>query len=467
MYPQTQTLPPPRIPMRRFAFIDLETTGVSPASDRITEIGIVLVDGDSTIQEWSSLVDPGIPIPSDIQALTGITNDMVRDAPCFSQLLPTITRLLAGRIFVAHNARFDYGFIKAEFRRCSDRFSADVLCTVRLSRALFPQYDSHRLDALISRHHLQATDRHRALGDARVLVRFLDRLWQQEDIGQVDQTIAKLLKQPATPPHLAPGALDHLPESPGVYTFVGATGQPLYVGKSLNLRERIRSHFYADSRNANDARLVAEVHTLEVEHTAGEFGALVREIQTIKRNAPLHNIALRKRESVCFIKPAAPGLTPKILKLSDLPDSDPLQEPELYGPFGSRASARAALAAVSKSQRLCDRASGLWAREGACFSRQVNRCAGLCTGDESAQTHHARLLRGLAPMRFAAWPFSGPVVLTERDTESGLTDQWVFDRWRAIESNGESHFDPDLYKLLRRSIKRTPERFLYLGESNN
>ena len=150
---------PPRIPMRRFAFIDLETTGVSPSVDRITEIGIVLVDGDTTIQEWSTLVDPGIPIPSEIQALTGITNQMVRSAPRFSQLLPTIAQLLDGRIFVAHNARFDYGFIKAEFRRCHDRFSADVLCTVRLSRALFPQYESHRLDALISRHHLQACER--------------------------------------------------------------------------------------------------------------------------------------------------------------------------------------------------------------------------------------------------------------------------------------------------------------------
>lgn len=457
----------PRIPMRRFAFIDLETTGVSPSVDRITEIGIVLVDGDTTIQEWSTLVDPGIPIPSDIQALTGITNQMVRSAPRFSQLLPSIAQLLEGRIFVAHNARFDYGFIKAEFRRCHDRFSADVLCTVRLSRALFPQYESHRLDALISRHQLQASDRHRALGDARVLVRFFDRLWQQEAIDHVDQTISQLLKQPATPPHLAPGALDKLPESPGVYTFVGATGQPLYVGKSLNLRERIRSHFYADSRNANDARLVAEVHALEIEATAGEFGALVREMQAIKRIGPLHNIALRKRESVCFIKPAEPGLTPRILKLSDLPDGDPVRESELYGPFGTRASARAALAAVGKSQHLCDRASGLWARDGACFSRQVNRCAGLCTGDETALTHHARLLAGLAPMRFAAWPFDGPVVLIERDPESGLVDQWIFDRWSAIESSGESSFDPDLYKLLRRRIKRTPERFFPVEPSKN
>ena len=126
----------PRIPARRFAFIDLETTGVSPSVDRITEIGIVLVDGDSTIQEWSSLVDPGIPIAPEIQALTGITNEMVRNAPRFSQLLPTIARLLEGRIFVAHNARFDYGFIKAEFRLAKTD-SAPMCCAPCACRARF------------------------------------------------------------------------------------------------------------------------------------------------------------------------------------------------------------------------------------------------------------------------------------------------------------------------------------------
>jgi len=447
----------------RFAFVDLETSGVSPSDDRITEIGIVRVDDGRVLDEWSSLVDPGVPIPPEIQALTGITNQMVRGAPRFADLLPVVADRLQGRVFVAHNARFDYGFIKAAFRRAQLRFTADVLCTVRLSRRLFPQYASHRLDALIDRHRLPATDRHRALGDARVIHHFLQTLWRDEDPERVETAIRELLKQPATPPHLGPGVLDTLPECPGVYVFTGASGQPLYVGKARNLRERVRGHFYADSRNANDARLVAEVHHIEVEPAAGEFGALLREMQRIKSCAPLHNVALRRRETTCFLEPAEPGRPPRIVRLTELPDADPAAAGPLYGPFGSRASARAALAALGREHRLCDRALGLWARDGACFSRQVRRCAGLCTGDESPDTHHDRLLAALSTLRFPDWPFEGPATVSEHDPESGRSDRFVIDRWRVIGPDGPLDFDPDIFKLVRRRLlpgsgRREPRR---------
>ncbi len=444
---------------RRFAFVDLETSGVSPADDRVTEIGIVLVDGDALVEEWSSLVDPGVPIPPEIQALTGITNEMVRGAPRFAQLLPEVARRLAGRVFVAHNARFDYGFLKAEFRRAGERFTADVLCTVRLSRRLFPGHASHRLDALIERHRLPAADRHRALGDARVIRAFLQALARDADPDATERAVRELLRQPATPSHLDAARLESLPESPGVYTFVGASGQPLYVGKARNLRERVRGHFYADSRNANDARLVAEVRDIEIETTAGEFGALLLEMQRIKGCAPLHNVALRRRETVCFLRADAPGRPPRVVPLAELPDADPLGEPDLFGPFGSRAGARAALSALGREHRLCDRALGLWAREGACFSRQVRRCAGLCTGEEPALSHHVRLLAALGPLRFPGWPFDGPVTLREHDPESGRTDRLGFDRWRALGPDGPLPFDPDVFKLLRRRVARTPDAF--------
>jgi len=442
-----------------YAFLDLETSGVSPPHDRVTEIGIVLVDAGQVTGEWSSLVDPGVPIPPEIQALTGITNPMVRGAPRFAQLLPGLADLLKNRVLVAHNARFDYGFLKAEFRRAGERFSAEVLCTVRLSRRLFPQHASHRLDALIERHRLPAADRHRALGDARVIQQFLHTLWHGDDPESVHAAIRELLRRPATPSHLPPGVLDTLPESPGVYTFVGASGQPLYVGKARNLRERVRGHFYADSRNANDARLAAEVHAIAVEPTAGEFGALLREIQLIRSCVPLHNVALRRREGVCFLQPDTPGRSPRIVPLAELPEADPLGRPGLYGPFGSRAGARAALQAAGRSHRLCDRALGLWAREGPCCSRQVRRCQGLCTGEEPAEVHHARLLQALEPLRFPSWPFDSPIVLCEHDPESGRTDRLCFNRWRALSTQGPEPFDPHVYQLLRRQLARAPHAF--------
>ena len=442
---------------RRYAFVDLETCGVSPADDRVTEVGILLVDGDQLVEEWSSLVNPDRLIPPEIQSLTGITQGMVKGAPRFETLLPEIASRLQGRIFVAHNARFDYGFIKAEFRRAGQSFTADVLCTVRLSRRLFPQHSSHRLDALVSRHRLQAADRHRALGDARLIHQFLQTLWREEDPGLVESAIRELLKQPATPPNLAPASLDALPESPGVYTFMGPGGQALYIGKAKNLRERVRAHFYADSRNANDARLASEVHAIEHRPCAGEFSALLHEMRDIKAFTPLHNIALRKRDTLCFLNPDTPGKTPCFLSLSQAQAGHALHE--LYGPFGSKASARAALSALGREHRLCDHALGLPSREGACFSHQVRRCAGLCVGTESAADHHQRLLEAMQSMRFPAWPFGGPVTLTEHDAESGLTEQHRFDQWCEVSEHGLQPFDPDVYKLLKRTLARAAHRF--------
>src|SRR5438552_18195277 len=160
------------------AFVDLETTGMLAAFDAITEVGIVRVDaplegvGEPAVTEWSTLVNPGVPIPAEIQALTGITNEMVRDAPSFECIADEVAARTAGALFVAHNARFDYGFLKHAFARLQRRFSARVLCTVRLSRRLFPDEPRHRLDSVIVRHALPITSRHRALGDARVLWEF-------------------------------------------------------------------------------------------------------------------------------------------------------------------------------------------------------------------------------------------------------------------------------------------------------
>ncbi|MGE5615630.1 MAG: PolC-type DNA polymerase III, partial [Bacillota bacterium] len=138
------------------AFVDLETTGALPTGDRITEIGIVRVVDGVLAEEWSTLVNPQCPIPEEIRMLTGISNAMVRDKPTFPELRREIASRLEGHLFVAHNARFDYGFLKNEFRRVEMPFTAEVLCTVRLSRRLFPESHGHSLDSLIARHGLDS-----------------------------------------------------------------------------------------------------------------------------------------------------------------------------------------------------------------------------------------------------------------------------------------------------------------------
>ena len=454
-----------------YAFVDRETTGTDPSRDRITEIGIVQVDNGVRTAEWSTLVDPGMAIPPEIQTLTGITNDMVRGAPAFATVAEQVRERLAGRVFVAHNARFDYGFLKAAFRNLGQRFQSDVLCTLRLSRRMFPEHDRHGLDALVARHSLDGASRHRALGDARLIAEFFQRMSLAEgavqaeghaqagESGRFAEAMSHLLKYPARPDHLSEDALDDLPEGPGVYTFLGVNRQPLYIGKSKNLRDRIRSHFYADSSNSTDARLSREAYGLEVEETAGEFCALVREIQLIRAHTPLHNLALRRRESNCFFRLIVPGQPPSYLPLAEF-------RPEacegLHGPFGTRSAARAALAEIGRRHRLCDGAIGLWTGDRACFSRQIGRCPGLCCGEESPESHHQRMLEALRPLQFPAWPFPGPVRYTETNPDTGRSQTLVFDHWCLVDDtqSGAPEFHPEIFKLLRRRIGKETGGFV-------
>ena len=438
-------------PPGRFAFVDLETTGTDPSRDRITEVAVVEVVDGEVRQRWSQLLDPGRPIPAAIQNLTGITDALVRHAPTFSSIAPMLLERLQGRIFVAHNARFDYGFLKAEFRRLGLRFQAQVLCTLRLSRQLYPQAERHGLDALISRHRLPSADRHRALGDADLIVAFVGAAVADHGREQVAETIRQLLRQSALPPNLPEHILDEIPDGPGVYTFVGAGGQPLYVGKAINLSARIRQHFYADSRNAVDGRLSSEVHDLQIEETAGEVSALVREILLIRQAAPLHNRLLRRKDSACFIRMSDENEI-EYLPLSRFQPGSP---EAVYGPFGTQRSARDALAALGKLHRLCDRALGLWSGDRPCFSFQIGRCMGLCCGKESGQEHHQRLTAALESLRLPDWPFSGSASIDERNPDSGLRNTLYFDQWCVIDPARPlvREFDPDMYRLLRKAIR--------------
>ena len=294
------------------AFVDLETTGMRAAVDRVTEVGIVRVDADSgggapRVSEWSTLVNPGVPVPPVIQALTGITDAMVKDAPRFSSIASTIEARIDGCVFIAHNARFDHGFLKHEFARLGRPFSARALCTVKLSRRLFPDADGHGLDAVVARHGLAATDRHRALGDARALWAFMQALYREVPAEILATVVKRILRIPSLPPQLPQDALDPLPDAPGVYLFYGENVLPLYIGKSINLRDRVAAHFCGDWQRETDLRLSQEIRRIEFEETAGEVGALLRESQLVKSLLPAHNHALRRKaESGVLELPAAP-----------------------------------------------------------------------------------------------------------------------------------------------------------------
>ncbi len=446
------------------AFVDLETTGTSAGADRVTEVGIVRVDDGARVSEWSSLVDPERSIPNGVQAMTGITNAMVAGAPTFGQIAGEIAERLSGCVFVAHNARFDYGFLKREFGRLGKPFHAKVVCTVKLSRRLYPDSDHHSLDALIERHRLPVSDRHRALGDARVLFAFIQTIYREQTVEVVDVAIARMLKAPSLPSQLGADALDGIPEGPGVYRFYGLNPLPLYVGKSVNLRERIASHFSSDYRSANDLRLSAEITRIDFEETAGELGALLRESQLIKALFPVYNQRLRRRAEMLALCVTAEPAPPDYVRSDAI---DPASLEDLYGPFSTRQAARNTLRRIASDAQLCWTALGLERRTGPCFARQLRKCAGACVGDETTIAHHARLRERLAPYAMRAWPYPGTIAVREASPTSERTDVHLFRDWcwlGTAHDQGEfgdmlqyprrAAFDLDIYRVLARRLPR-------------
>ena len=445
------------------AFVDLETTGTDAGDDRITEVGIVRVDEGAYVSEWSTLVNPECRIPAAIQVLNGITSSMVAAAPNFRQVAAEIASRLAGCVFVAHNARFDYGFLKHEFARLDRSFTARVLCTVKLSRRLYPEYGCHNLDAVIERHGLAVAARHRALGDARILWQFIQHIYRDKPAAEIDAALRRILKTPSMPPQLGADAMERIPEAPGVYLFYGPNALPLYVGKSVNLRERVASHFSSDYRSANDMRISAEITRIEIEQTAGELGALLRESRLVKTLLPSHNHRLRRRRDMVALSLADDGASLDYVNSASI---DPANLGGLYGPYPSRAGARAALRDVAREARLCWSTLGLDRREGPCFARQLGRCSGACVGAETLAAHAARLTESLAAHALQPWPYPGMIAVRESDVLSGRTDVHVFRNWcwlgsasddatlqAILESAPRPEFDLDIYRLL---VKRLP-----------
>jgi len=418
----------------RFAFIDVETTGSSPTRERITEIGLVRVDldGDAVrVDEWCTLVNPGIPIPPEIQWLTGITSEMVRSAPSFTDIAQTLFDLLEGAVFVAHNARFDYGFIRAAFCRAGFAYTARTLCTVRLSRYLYPDRAPHTLDALIERFEISGEQRHRALGDARVIWRWMQKLRGRHQACELSNAVRTLLRRPALPPNLPPDAIDALPHAPGVYIFYGLNEHPIYIGKSIDLRSRVASHFNAEYRAARELRLSQEVHRIEHEETAGELGALLRESELIKTRLPAHNVASRRKLNQVLLSVGADGRSATIRAAA----FDLAQLGRCYGPFASRAYVRRMLVELASEHQLCLKAMGLEGRRKAaaddspCFNHQLRRCRGACVGTEPRDEHGARLAELMLPWLLPAWPYAHAVALVEENADR-FQQQWhVFDQW--------------------------------------
>ncbi|WP_283150709.1 3'-5' exonuclease family protein [Silvimonas soli] len=451
--------------------VDLETTGANAAFDRITEVGIVQID-ERGARVWASLVNPQRTIPPFIQSLTGINDEMVANAPTFAEIAEEVLLKLHGRVFVAHNARFDYGFLKNEFKRLGLPFRSRVLCTVKLSRKLYPAEHKHSLDTLVARHGLLIEgDRHRALTDAILLQQFLDAAQRDHGAPVVREAIADLTRQPALPPAIDPSVIDDIPETPGVYLFYGENDALLYVGKSTSIRKRVLSHFSSDHRANKELQIGQQIRRIDWQETAGELGALLLEMQLIKTRLPLFNQQLRRTRELCawHLTEVDGSLLPKLVAMDELDlASESLRQQFIFGPFRSKREAQNTLTKIADAHGLCRQLLGLEGKpksgSGPCFGNQLRQCRGACVGKDPLSLHNARILAALAKHKLALWPYAGPVGLVEGKGESEVMQ--VVDHWcwlgtvqdvselAELVANPRPAFDIDTFKLIQTEIKR-------------
>lgn len=412
-----------------YVMLDLETTGGNAVLDRITEIAAVRVENGKETARWSTLVNPGVRIPAFIQSLTGITDAMVEESPTFDKVAQQLLEVLEGAVLVAHNVRFDHAFLLNELARLNIALKVKTLCTVRLSRKLYPQHKGHGLDALLQRHGLHTTARHRAMGDVELVLQWLGIASQELGHDQVKSAALALLQGSASlPPHLETD-MSQVPDTPGVYLFFGEGPLPLYIGKSVSLRTRILSHFQSASKVAREMRILTEIRRVEWIETAGELGALLLEARLVKARQPVYNRQLRREKALCTWQLHDDPKANPLVQLRQLDDLHPDQWSQLYGTYRSKRQALDALRELAQAHALCPQLLGLESGKGACFACQIGRCKGACAGREAVLLHRLRVHMALSAHRLQAWPHPGPVAIREYHAASGRTDIHVFNHW--------------------------------------
>ena len=463
--------------LEAITYLDLETTGATPLRDRITEIALVRFEHGVEVARWQTLINPEQSIPAFIQNLTGINNDMVANAPTFAEVADKLLSFLEGAVMAAHNVRFDHGFIKAEFKRLGITLRQKVLCTVKLSRLLYPEYKSHGLDAIVLRHHIANIVRHRAMGDVEAMLAFVEVARNELGPQALNDAVQTLMSAPSLPPHIDASLLEDLPETPGVYLFYGDNDLPLYIGKSVNLRARVLSHFNSDHASTKEMRISQEIKHVEWITTAGEFSALLLESKLIKARQPIYNRQLRSERQLCTWQLSNQPQQIPLVHLVREDEIEPKQFGSLYGTFKTKRQATEVLRTLAEKHQLCPKYLGLktWSK-GACFSHQIKRCKGVCCGKEAPEMHYLRLQQALMAHRIKIWPFAGKIAIKEHSNENDITQLHVFDQWTylgaaenedalesLVEDTSEFKFDHDTYKLLLKALNSQKTRVVELS----
>ena len=281
-----------------YSIVDIETTGSYAAANGITEIAIHVFDGTKVIEKYETLVNPGQPIPYFIQSMTGITDEMVADAPRFEQVAEKVYELLKDNIFIAHNVNFDYSFIKAHLRDAGYELNSRKLCTVRLSRKIFPGLISYSLGKLCNALGIPIYERHRAGGDTEATVKVFQLLLENDREKHIEKSLQRNSKEAILPPHVPKTDFEQLPYTPGVYYFHNEKGKVVYVGKANNIRYRVNSHFSNNSQGRQKQNFMQHVHRISFQPCGTELMACILESAEIKKRWPVFNSSQKRWEDV-------------------------------------------------------------------------------------------------------------------------------------------------------------------------
>ena len=415
-----------------YAIIDLETTGGQPAQDRITEIAIYIHDGEKIVDEFSTLLNPGQAIPPFITQLTGITNDMVRDAPKFHEVARKVVEMTENCVFVAHNVRFDYSFLKKEFADLGYNYSRKTLCTVRLSRSLMPGLPSYSLGKLCQSIGIPLENRHRAAGDAHATALLFGRLLKITQDSEAEEsgspalphgsstahTLARVdalapagkkpsarrvaavqqaIKTALLPPLISPEKVASLPQATGVYYFHNEAGEVIYVGKSINIYKRIQQHFAVDFKSRKSLDFKNSIADITWELTGSELVALLYESHLIKLLKPAYNRAQRRSvfPAGIYLRTNEQGY--KCLAYGRA-DARNHEVPIIA--LGNQFKAQGFLYHKVSKYNLCQKLCGLYKTPGACFDYQVHRCQGACLGLEPPESYNQRVDEAIDSIRY-------------------------------------------------------------------
>jgi DNA polymerase III subunit epsilon len=377
-----------------YAVTDIETTGGSTRSTKITEIAIYLFDGERIVDEYTQLINPECSIPRFISQLTGITDEMVHGAPKFYEVAKDIVNFTENAVFVAHNVGFDYNVIRQEFKSLGYDYRREHLCTVRSARHTIPGQPSYSLGKLTKALNIQLETHHRAASDALATTHLLQLLININK-GDLSHFIEKEINPKELHPLLDLEILDALPKQTGVYRFYNEANQLIYIGKSKSIRTRVLQHL-KNNKNKKGAQMRQEIARIEYTLTGSELISLIYESDTIKVHKPIYNRTLRKDKFNLGLYDYLDGKNYIHLTL----DSVKNKTAQPITTFATKQDAQRFMEYNFEKYQLCQKLMGLYPTRSACFHYHTKQCKGACIGEESAESYNARVQEMIDRLHF-------------------------------------------------------------------